>query len=105
MRGPPDGPNRDFGADVGLIAHVGYDIEEIGPFLDALEAASRRLCVALLMERAPAAAADPFWPPVHGEERVALPALLDAVELLTARGTEPHRDAHSDRTAPVRIAG
>ena len=26
-------------ADVALIAHVGYDIEAIGPFVDALEAA------------------------------------------------------------------
>jgi CTP:molybdopterin cytidylyltransferase MocA/SAM-dependent methyltransferase len=89
LRWPPDRSARDFGADVGLIAHVGYDVEEIGPFLDALEAASRRLCVALLMERVPASAADPFWPPVHGEERVALPALPDAVELLTARGRNP----------------
>jgi CTP:molybdopterin cytidylyltransferase MocA len=89
LRWPPDGSARDFGADVGLIAHVGYDVEEIGPFLDALEAASRRLCVALLMERVPASAADPFWPPVHGEVRVALPALPDAVELLTARGRNP----------------
>ena len=29
-------------ADVALIAHVGYDIEAIGPFLDAMEAATRR---------------------------------------------------------------
>ena len=89
LRWPPDGSALDFGADVGLIAHVGYDVEQIGPFLDALEAASRRLCVALLMERVPASAADPFWPPVHGEERVPLPALPDALELLTARGRDP----------------
>jgi hypothetical protein len=74
---------------VGFIAHVGYDIEEIGSFLDALESASRRLCVAVLMERVPASAADPFWPPVHGERRVPLPALPDALELLRARGREP----------------
>ena len=60
----------DFEADVALIAHVGYDIEAIGPFIDALEGAAGRLCVAVLMERVPASAADPFWPPVHGEERV-----------------------------------
>ena len=89
LRWPPDGSARDFDADVALIAHVGYDVEQIGPFLDALEAASRRLCVALLMERAPASAADPFWPPVHAEERIPLPALSDAVELLTARGRNP----------------
>ena len=31
-------------ADVALIAHVGYDIEAIGPFLDAMEAATRERC-------------------------------------------------------------
>jgi len=79
-RWPPDtslavvlGPAPN--ADVALIAHVGYDIEEIGPFVDAMEGAARRLCVAVLMERQPASVADPFWPPVHGESRVTLPAL------------------------------
>ena len=76
----------DFDADVALIAHVGYDVEEIGPFVDGMEAAAGRLCVAVLMEQVPAAAANPFWPPVHGEERVPLPALPDLLELLEARG-------------------
>ena len=79
----------DFEADVALIAHVGYDVEAIGPFVDALEAAAGRLCVAVLMEQVPAAAANPFWPPVHGEERVPLPALPDLLELLEARGRRP----------------
>ena len=79
----------DFEADVALIAHVGYDIEAIGPFIDALEGAAGRLCVAVLMERVPASAVDPFWPPVHGEERVPLPALPDVIELLDARGRQP----------------
>jgi hypothetical protein len=74
---------------VGLIAHVGYDIEAIAPFLDALEAASRRLCVAVLMDRTPATIAEPFWAAVHGEPRVSLPARPELVELLRARGTEP----------------
>jgi CTP:molybdopterin cytidylyltransferase MocA/SAM-dependent methyltransferase len=75
--------------DVALIAHVGYDIEAIGPFLRAMEASARRLCVAVLMERQPASLADPFWPIVHGETRVALPALPDFVELLEAGGRSP----------------
>src|SRR5450759_3216864 len=41
-------------ADVSLIAHVGYDIEQIGPFLDAMEAATRDRCVAVLIDRSPA---------------------------------------------------
>jgi SAM-dependent methyltransferase len=76
-------------ADVALIAHVGYDIEAIGPFLDAMEHATRHRCLAMLTDRSPASVADPFWPLVHGEERVALPALPDLLELLLARGREP----------------
>ena len=79
-----------FDADVVLIAHVGYDIEDIGAFVDGLEAAAGRMCVAVLMERVPASAADPFWPLVHGEERVALPALPEFIELLRARGRRPN---------------
>lgn len=73
-------------ADVSLIAHVGYDIEAIGPFLDAMEAATRSRCIAVLTDRSPASVADPFWPLVHDEPRVALPALPDLLELLHARG-------------------
>lgn len=76
-------------ADVALIAHVGYDIEPIGPFLDALEVAPRRMCVAILTDHSPASVADAFWPLVHGEERVALPALPELVEVLQARGRSP----------------
>jgi CTP:molybdopterin cytidylyltransferase MocA/SAM-dependent methyltransferase len=85
-------PVSDPGAlesDVVLIAHVGYDVEKIGPFVDGLEAAARRVCVAVLMNQAPASASDAFWPRVHAEARVALPALPDFVELLRARGREP----------------
>jgi hypothetical protein len=83
---------RELPADVALIAHVSYDIEAIGPFLDAMELASRRECVAILMERNPAAMAEPFWPPIHGEARIALPALPAFVDLLRARGRGPTVD-------------
>jgi CTP:molybdopterin cytidylyltransferase MocA len=89
-RWPPTDPAtaRSYRADIALIAHVGYDVAAIGPFIDALEAAGRRRCVAVLMDRVPASAADPFWPAVHGEARVALPALPDLLELLRARGRD-----------------
>jgi CTP:molybdopterin cytidylyltransferase MocA/SAM-dependent methyltransferase len=87
---PPQGSRAAaIEADVALIAHVGYDVERIGPFLDALESAARRSCVAVLMESVPAAAANPFWPSVHGEARSSLPALPDFVDLLRARGSVP----------------
>jgi SAM-dependent methyltransferase len=72
-------------ADVALIAHVSYDIEDIGPFIEAMEAHARRLCVAVLLARAPSAAAEPFWPAVHGVARNPLPGLLEFLALLLAR--------------------
>ena len=86
------GPLAHAGAlpvDVSLIAHVGYDVEAIGPFVDAMERASRRECLAVLMERSPAVLAEPFWPPLHQEARVPLPALPAFVDLLAARGRRP----------------
>ena len=87
-------------AEVAFIAHVGYDIEQIGPFIDAMERAASRLCVAMLTDQSPASVADPFWPIVHGMERVPLPALPDLVELLRARGrsTEIRRVERAPRT-------
>jgi hypothetical protein len=41
------------------------------------------------MERQPASVADACGPPVHGEARVALPALPAFIELLVALGHEP----------------
>jgi len=96
-------------ADVALIAHLGYDVEDIGPFLDAMERAARRLCVAVLVSPSPPAPAEPFWPPVHGEARVPLPALGEFLALLLARGRlfemrlfERTPLAHKDPESPLR---
>ena len=75
--------------DVGLAAHVGYDIEEIGPFLDQLEAQTSRLCVAVMGESAMTTVASTYWQEIHGEPRVRLPALPELLVLLTARGRLP----------------
>jgi SAM-dependent methyltransferase len=80
-------PERKLEADVALIAHVGYDIEQIGPFLDAMERAARRLCVAVLLDGPPPSAADQLWPEIHGLQRASLPALREFLEVLLARGT------------------
>ena len=101
-RWPPDASTPELGAalgpfpcaDVALIAHVGYDVEAIVPFVEAMEAATRRLCVAVLMERQPGSLAAPLWPPVHGEERVILPGLHELVELLRLRGRAPSVEMH-----------
>jgi SAM-dependent methyltransferase len=72
-------------ADVALIVNVGYDIADIGPFLDAMEQAATRLCVAVLLARRPTWAADALWPDVHGEARATLPALPEFLALQLAR--------------------
>ena len=82
-------PPADIAADVALIAHVGYDVEAIGPFLDAMEAAAARLCVAVMTNRTPASLAEAYWPLVHGEARVPLPAMPAFLDLLRARGRAP----------------
>ena len=102
MRNAPTG-------DAALMAHIGYDLEEIGPFLDAVEASARRLCVAVLVTPSPPSPAEPFWPPIHGEARVSLPGLTEFLHLLLARGRLFElrlcaRDplAHADRDGPLR---
>jgi SAM-dependent methyltransferase len=87
-----EGPEAPLDADVTLMAHVGYDIEAIGPFLDAMEAAASRLCVAVMMDRQPSSSIDVLWPPVHGEERVTLPGWRELVEVLRLRGRSPQVD-------------
>lgn len=74
------------GADVALISHVGYDIEDIGQFLDAMELSASRLCVAVLRESSPSGAAERYWPLIHGEKRLPLPALPEFLSLQKARG-------------------
>ena len=76
-------------ADVCLICHVGYDIAEIGAFLNEMEAHAQRLCVAVMFERAPISDWAPLWRAVHGEERLLLPGLGEFVSLLYARGRTP----------------
>jgi SAM-dependent methyltransferase len=81
--------NTGVTADVALISHLGYDVEDIGPFLDAMETAARRLCVAILLEQPPPTEADRLWPAIHGVERAALPSLPEFITLLLARGKLP----------------
>ena len=85
-RWPADEP---FSADVALISHVGYDIEDFGPFLDAiavLHGGGRRPPLHRRPASPPPSRADPFWEAVHGEPRDPLPALPEFLALQLARG-------------------
>jgi hypothetical protein len=54
----------------------------------------------MLTDQSPASVADPFWPIVHGMDRVPLPAMPELVELLRAKGrsTEIRRVERPPRT-------
>lgn len=96
-------------ADVSLMAHVGYDIADIGAFLDAQDGATRRLCVAVVGESAMTTVATLFWHGIHGEPRVRLPALPEMLVLLVARGRLPEvrlveRVPHSFESADEALA-
>lgn len=73
-------------ADCSFIANVGMDIENFGDFLDAMEAATRKMCVTIMPYRNPTVLFDALWPKVHGEARAMLPALPDFLVMLVARG-------------------
>jgi SAM-dependent methyltransferase len=76
-------------ADVALITHVGYDIAEMGAFLDMMDAHATRLCVDVMFGRAPITDWAPLWRAVHGEEKHLLPAAPEMLTLLFARGKMP----------------
>lgn len=90
----PDGGWR-LDADVSLAAHACYDIAEIGPFLDAMERHTRRLCIAMFGQFARGASLAELFAAVHGEPLKTLPALKEFVALLGAR----------DRRYEVRTVG
>ena len=88
QRWPSDDAEIDGMADVALISHVGYDIEQIGGFLDTLERAAVCECVALQYDRSPGSLFWQVWPTIHGEAQALLPGAIEFVALLQARGAD-----------------
>jgi SAM-dependent methyltransferase len=94
-------------ADFSLAAHVGYDIREIGPFIDGMERATRERCCVMLMDRAPSSGFVRLWEAVHGERRHQLPSMREFLYVLLARGATPevqltHRPPHAMLADDVR---
>jgi hypothetical protein len=83
-RWPSDGWQIE--ADVSLAAHSTYDIEEIAPFIEAMERHSRRACIAVFGCRARGAQLADLFAAVHGEPMATLPSLREFVALLGALG-------------------
>ncbi len=72
-------------ADCSLISFVGNDIADIGPFIEAMEASTRRMCTFINFERPPASTYGGAWLAAHGEPRALLPALPEFLSLLLSK--------------------
>lgn len=83
-RWPVEGWDREV--DVSLAAHALYDIDDLGGWLDAQEAATRRTCVGIFGVVGRGAHLAGLFEAVHGEPMATLPALREFVAVLGARG-------------------
>lgn len=72
--------------DVALSAHVVYGVREIGPFLQAMDAAAERACYLFLMVRHLNELFSPFWERFHGQARLLLPTALETLNVLHQLG-------------------
>ena len=79
-------PDAQASGDVTLSAHAVYDIADIGPWIEAMERASSRLCVMVLFDRARGHAWADVFAAVHGEPMAALPAAREFLAVLGALG-------------------
>ncbi len=76
-------------ADVVLMAHIGYDIEEFSAFMDAAELAASERCVAVMRASDGTSPGQLLWSEIHAEPRVPYPTLGELLVLLTARDVAP----------------
>lgn len=75
--------------DVVLCAHVVYGVADVEPFIRKLDAHAGKRVLLLAFLDSPQSHLAPFWKPVHGEERVNLPALPELMDVLWAMGMVP----------------
>jgi hypothetical protein len=82
-------------ADVVLSAHVIYSIEDIGPFVMQLAAHARqKVCMPTFM-RPPRARYAPFWPWVHGEDKLELPGAAELMQVLWELDIYPNLEMYA----------
>ncbi|HSM33730.1 MAG TPA: methyltransferase domain-containing protein [Anaerolineae bacterium] len=76
-------------ANVALLAHLGYDVEDFDTWLDAAEESASRRCVVVMRAGDSTSAGHVLWHEIHGERRVPYPTLRELLVLLLARGALP----------------
>ena len=69
-------------ADVVLCAHVLYGVADIESFVQKLVSHSRERVLLLMYMESPQSHLSPFWRPVHGEDRIDLPAMPELMRAL-----------------------
>ena len=79
-------------ADIVICAHVVYGVAKIEPFLRKLTTHARRRVLVLAFTHPPISRFSPFWKPVHGEERIEMPALPEIVNVLWEMDIYPNVD-------------
>ena len=71
-------------ADVSVASHVLYDQDDLGAFLGAMEAHTRRTCIVVIGDRAPSGAFEPIWSDLYGEAPRLLPGRRELLAVLGA---------------------
>ena len=69
-------------ADVVLSAHSVYGVADAEGFLRKLDDSATSRVLVLAYTEQPQTQLAPFWKPVHGEERITLPGLVELVDVL-----------------------
>jgi SAM-dependent methyltransferase len=82
----PDAASQVPRVDVAISAHVLYPIEDIVPFLRALDAQADRLCFLHLMAQQPWFDQLELWEALYDEPRRPQPTYIDAVNVLRQLG-------------------
>lgn len=95
-------------ADYVVCSHVLYPIKEIVPFLQKLQAATRKSCFLTLRGTQLEEAMEPLWQHFHGEPRCLQPAYIHALDVLFELGiyanVEIVRTPNSLRYASLEVA-
>lgn len=79
-------PPMPVACDVAIAVHVLYAIADIAPFVQAMQASARKLCVLMLGVRHPTTPVLPLWQAYHGTVRLPLPGAYECFNALVQLG-------------------
>ena len=92
-------------ADAVLCSHVLYGVADVVPFIKKLESHATERVLVLMYADSPQSHLAPFWKPVHGHERVNLPAMRELLDVLWELNTFPDLEMLQGSTPHVFESG